>query len=46
MARKATSSPGYGMPQSSATLGFKAKLWRAANKFQNNLGLKGIGYGY
>ena len=37
MARKATSKPGSGTSQSSATIGFEAKLWLAADKLRNNM---------
>jgi type I restriction enzyme M protein len=37
MARKASSKPGSGTSQSSATIGFEAKLWLAADKLRNNM---------
>ena len=37
MARKATSKPGSSTSQSSATIGFEAKLWLAADKLRNNM---------
>ena len=37
MARKASSKPGSPSSQSSATIGFEAKLWLAADKLRNNM---------
>ena len=37
MPQKATSKPGSGTSQSSATIGFEAKLWLTADKLRNNM---------
>jgi hypothetical protein len=37
MARKASSKPDSGTSQSSATIGFEAKLWLTADKLRNNM---------